>query len=337
MKDFWRSAGFHLLERDGDGRLAVTDGFLGAYVRRPELEPVAESCAGEIALRDALLADARLAVAQDRIDAIKDPDARDNFRVLLNFRDLLVEAGTLEACYANLFRGGDVKVPPVFIDQLVRLILRNILDGCDQPLRLRAAELLFRAQMVGLRDGAIMSADAETIKVYGSTGGFGEIGRLLTQADIPTHDVELDVLNADNAEIYWQRDEDHDTVLDLTFGRPGIDALSRVLEAWISHFLKIGTTIAPVGTISDEHWRWHVGLDAEATKILNDLYDGRTLDDERQSRILSLFRLEFDQPAPVRADVAGRPVYLAMAMDEGNILRIKPQNLLVNLPLTEPA
>ncbi len=337
MRDFWRSAGFHLLERDGDGRLAVTDGFLGAYVRRPELEPVAESCAAEIALRDDLLADARKAVAPDRIDAILDADARDNFRVLLDFRDLLVEAGTLEACYANLFRGGDVTVPPVFIDQLVRLILRNILDDCEDPLRLRAAELLFRAQMVGLRDGAIMSADAETIEHYGSTGGFGEIGRLLTQADIPTHDVELDVLNADNAEIYWRRDEDHDTVLDLTFGRPGIDALARVLEAWIGHFLKIGTTIAPVGTISDEHWRWHVGLDAEATQILNDLYDGRELDDARQSRILSLFRLEFDQPAPVRADVAGRPVYLAMAMDEGNILRIKPQNLLVNLPLSVPA
>jgi hypothetical protein len=35
----------------------------------------------------------------------------------------------------------------------------------------------------------------------------------------------------------------------------------------------------------------------------------------------------------MRAEVAGRPVYLAMAMDEHHVLRLKPQNLLLNLPL----
>jgi len=37
----------------------------------------------------------------------------------------------------------------------------------------------------------------------------------------------------------------------------------------------------------------------------------------------------------LRADLAGRPVYLAAAMDEEQTLRIKPQNLLLNLPLAE--
>ena len=33
------------------------------------------------------------------------------------------------------------------------------------------------------------------------------------------------------------------------------------------------------------------------------------------------------------ADVAGKPVYLGLAMDGDNVLRLKPQNLLLNLPL----
>jgi len=37
------------------------------------------------------------------------------------------------------------------------------------------------------------------------------------------------------------------------------------------------------------------------------------------------------------AEIAGRPVYLAMAMTPEGGLRLKPQNLLVNLPLAERA
>jgi len=35
----------------------------------------------------------------------------------------------------------------------------------------------------------------------------------------------------------------------------------------------------------------------------------------------------------MRRDIAGRPVYLALSMDEDHVVRMKPQNLLVNLPL----
>jgi len=55
------------------------------------------------------------------------------------------------------------------------------------------------------------------------------------------------------------------------------------------------------------------------------------------TRLLSLFRLEFRDSRVMRPDIAGRPVYLAMAMGEDSRLRLKPQNLLVNLPLAEPA
>ena len=82
-----------------------------------------------------------------------------------------------------------------------------------------------------------------------------------------------------------------------------------------------------------QHWRWHVGLDAEANALLNDLYEDRPVDDERSARLLSLFKLTFADPAEMRADVAGRPVYLGMAMNADGLLRLKPQNLLTNLPL----
>ena len=81
---------------------------------------------------------------------------------------------------------------------------------------------------------------------------------------------------------------------------------------------------------------WHVGLDAEASGILNDLYNRQHVDDARMHRLLCLFRLEFDDPADMRAAIAGRPVWLAMAMDAHNRLRLKPQNLLMNLPLARP-
>ncbi len=53
-------------------------------------------------------------------------------------------------------------------------------------------------------------------------------------------------------------------------------------------------------------------------------------------RLLCLFRLEFANPADMRPSIAGRPVYLAMAMDGERTLKLKPQNLLLNLPLSRP-
>ncbi len=42
-RDFWLSSGHHLLDRDADGRLLVTDEFLKAYLARPELLPPPEA------------------------------------------------------------------------------------------------------------------------------------------------------------------------------------------------------------------------------------------------------------------------------------------------------
>ena len=108
-------------------------------------------------------------------------------------------------------------------------------------------------------------------------------------------------------------------------------------RAWIAHFLDVRTTIRPLQRIDDAAWRWHVGLDAEASALLNDLYRGEAPEGERLARLIGLFRLDFADPREMRADVAGKPVYLGLAMSAEQTLKLKPQNLLINLPLAAAA
>jgi hypothetical protein len=273
MPDFWADSGYRLLQRGPQGHLAVGDEFLRAYFRRPEVRPVEESCPAERALHAALLANPREAVAEARLAALADPDARDNYRLVLGFRDRLVAAGTLEECYLRLFlpaAEGEtpataVPVPPLFIDQLAQVILHAALEDCEDGLRVRAGELLFREQKVTINDGHVMAADAETVEMYASSGGFGALGHLIVAAQTPLRTVQLEVLDEANAALYWTRDQRYDTVLNLNFAGAGLDALCRVLEAWVGHFFDLSVSIQPVQKITDEKWVWHVGLDAEGS------------------------------------------------------------------------
>jgi hypothetical protein len=92
-----------------------------------------------------------------------------------------------------------------------------------------------------------------------------------------------------------------------------------------------------VARIDDERWRWHVGLDVDATAILNALYRGEALAEDELERLVLLFRLEFHEPSDMRADVAGRPVYLGLACRPDRALKLKPQNLVIDLPLARAA
>lgn len=291
-----------------------------------------ESCDDERRIHSALMESPRISVS---IDSIKDADARHNYEVVLRFRDRLLAAGTVEGCYLSMFRSGKIDVPPMFIDQLAHVILRNILDGCDDPLRLRAAELFWREQKATIRDGHALLADLETVEMHASGNRYGSIGRLIVEAQGDLAKAELDVIDRTNAAIYWERESRHDTVVSLTYGRPALDALGKVIEAWIFHFLEINVAVKPIRKIEEERWAWHVGLDAESTAILNELWAGGQVEQGRMRRILALFRLEFLDPALVRGDLAGRPAYLALSCDEGDVVRVKPQNLLLNLPLHE--
>lgn len=333
MPDYWRHSGHALLDRNDAGRLIVTDDFLRAYLRRPELRPPPEACAAERALHAALMDAPRSPVTEPELAALADADARENYRLVLQFFQQLAAAPTLEDAYLGLFLNPGTPIPPIFIDQLAQVVLRNVLGDEPAPLRARAAELFYRPQRVSTDNGRILLADREVVDMHAATGGLGDLGRLIVEAQTPVRSIELDVLSPETAHAYWGRDEQHDTVLDLSFAAAGLDEFARLLEAWIRHFLDIAVSIQPVQRIRDERWVWHIGLDAEASSIMNDLYEDRAVDEARLGRVLSLFRLDFADPSLMLARVAGRPVYLGLAMDKSGDLRLKPQNLLVNLPL----
>jgi len=277
--------------------------------------------------------DPRRPVAGDEVAALADADARDNYGILLRFRERLLAAGTVEACYAGLFRGDPIDVPPLFVNQLAHVILRNILgDGAD-PLQARSAELFFREQKTTLRDGHVLLADLETIEMHASGSRYGSIGRLIVEAESSLGHVNLDVLDRANGALYWERESRHDTVISLTYGQAVLDALARVIEAWVAHFFDVRVSVRPLRAIEEARWAWHIGLDAESTAILNQLWRGEEVEPGRMRRVLALFRMDFAEAGVVRADVSGHPVYLAISADEQDQVRVKPQNLLINLPL----
>ncbi len=335
-QDFWRNCGFHLLERDAAGRLVLTDDFLRAYLLRPELRPIDESGPRERGLHAALLAEPRRPVSADELTAIEDDDTRFNYRVLLDFRGRLLAADSLEACYRAIF-DGEITLPPLFIDQLAHVIVRNVLDGVDDPLEARAAELFFREQKASVDDGQVLLADLETVQMYASGSAYGSLGRLILEAQSPLKTVQLEVIGEHNGALYWLRDQRHDFVLALNHGGPGVAALARVMARWVRHFAGVEVGVTPMREIRDERWAWHVGLDRESNALLNDLWRGVEVEPGRLRRLLALFRLAFADPVVMRPDVAGRPVYLALAMDEEGVVRMKPQNLLINLPLAAPS
>jgi hypothetical protein len=333
-QDFWRDSGFHLLARTANGRLQLTDDFLRAYLLRPEIRPLeGESDARELALHERLLDAPRIAVSDGELEAIEDADTRFNYRVLLDFRRRLIEAPDLESCYLGLFGGERVPVPPLFVDQLAHVILRNVLDRTADALQARTGELFFREQKASVEGGAVMLADLETVEMHASGGAYGSLGRLLVEAQTPTRTANLDVLDSDNAHLYWQRDLRHDFVVSLHHGHGPALALAQVMAKWIAHLSGHAVSIAPVAAIAEERWAWHIGLDTQSSALLNDLWRGEEVEPGRLQCLLALFRMTFDDRRAMRSDVAGRPVYLALAMDERHVVRMKPQNLLLNLPV----
>ncbi len=327
MKDFWLSCGHHLLDRDAQGRLALTDEFLKVYLARPELAPPVGACAAEQALHAALLKNPRRPVRPDEIEAIADADARENWREMLAFRDHLAAHDTIEAAYLALVREGR-RVPVLFLDQLVHVILRNALDGTEDVYLLRAAEMLFRPQRLAFHDGALIAADDEHL------GGAAQ-SPLVAMLGLPlTGDV--DVLNDDNAAAYWERSDRFDMALDLSAGRRGLAALAAVLERWIAHLLGVAVAIEPLAEPGDVALSWYVGLDAEATRLGDALWRGGVLDADERAAIAAVFRLVFADRGIALEHLADEPVYLILAMNAQRVLRMKPQNVLTGLPIREP-
>nr|WP_329721042.1 DUF6352 family protein [Caldimonas sp.] len=333
----------------GERWQAAGDDFLRGLLALPELALVDESCAAERRLHDGLVAEPTRAVAAVELAALADVDARDNYATFLAFRDEVVRAGTIEAHYLGLVRGGRVALPPVFLDRMVAAIVAPLVDGSADAIERRAAQLLYRAQRVAIVDGRVLSADREHADAIGGGSRALELAREVGIGAVAA----MPILGPTNAPAFAAATDPHGFVLDLsheiandlghglsftmTRAGSGLAALARVLERWIAHFHAVRTTIRPVQRIDDPAWRWHIGLDAEATALLNALYRGETPDADEMQRLIGLFRLDFADPREMRADVAGKPVYLGLAIDEERALKVKPQNLLVNLPLATAA
>jgi hypothetical protein len=323
--DFWLSCGHHLLDRGEDGGLIVTDEFLKAYLARPEMVPPADACGAEQAMHRALLGDPRQPVAAWQIAAIADEDARENWEFMIAWRNHLVRHSTLEAAYLAIVRH-DLKFPHIFRDQLVQVILRNILDDCDDAFVLRAAELFFRPQKLTAQEGSLVAADEEAVSGLRSK----PVSPLVAMLGLPAAGIE--VLSDANAGMYWERSDSFDLALDLTAGRRGLVALGDVVTRWVRHLLAVDVEIDAVTELRDVTLTWYVGLDADATRIGDALWNGDGLDQTARG-LVGLYRLTFADDADIVEQVKGAPTYLIVAMSTDKTLRLKPQNLITGLPV----
>jgi hypothetical protein len=346
MQNFWTACGHHHLTRDERGWMNATPDYWRLWLERPELALVEESCKAEKRLHQALLDTPLMQVTPAQLKAFKDDDARENYELFLRFRDEVETAGSLEAAYTVWQQSGNIQMPPLFIDVVVQAIVCNVLGDVQDAWVWR--------QRITIEGGRLLSGDSDTLDSLKATGGLGEMGRLLMEGGATLKALDVKVLHTDNAERYFaqreglgryaflldmthelQNELPHGLILSMVNARSGLKALSTVLARWVQHFLGVAVSIEPVQKVDDPAWRWHVGLDVTATALLNDLYQGVELDAKRQQQLISLFKLRFANPDDMRADVRGKTVYLGLAMNEQGLLKLKPQNLLLNLPLVQ--
>jgi hypothetical protein len=327
MREFWVASGHHLTALDARGRMQVTDALILAWLARPEIVPPPEACAAERALHKRLLADPRASVTVMERANMEDADARENWEFLFKLRDTLLAAGSIEEGYLALVRGR-VRLPHLFYDQLVQLILRNALEGCEDVHTLRAAEMFFRPQRAFVKDGALMLADDELVDELES-----EVHSNPLFAMMEGGVEKLDVLNADNAWTYWSRSDAHTMVLPFGADPAARAGLAAAIAQFVQHLLGHAVTVSPKKNAQDVDLTWYVGLDQAGTEVGNALWKGEA----PAASLVGLFALTFQSTQGVLPQIGARPVYLLVGLDSTNVIRFKPQNLITGLPLADPA
>lgn len=334
MREFWVSSGHHLSRRGPDGDLIVTPELLMAWLARPELAPPPDACDGERALHARLLTDPLQTLREADVAALADPDARENWSFFLRFRDRLLASRSIEAAYRELARAPRIDLPPLFLDQLAHLILRNALDGCEDPYTLRAGELFFRTQKATVHDGVLTLADADLVEeIEKNRASMMHVAPLTAMLDKD----ELDVMDAENAWTYWSRSDANSMALNLGGDPKAREGLAAAIAAWVTHLSGEPVRVEPLAQMEDPDWRWFIGLDAEGTRIGNALWRGDSLRADDMERVIALFRMTFASDARLEARVRGKPVYLILGMTADRTVRLKPQNLIAGLPLAATA
>ncbi|TVP71006.1 MAG: hypothetical protein EA339_11585 [Rhodobacteraceae bacterium] len=326
MPEFWVASGHHLTRLDPQGRMLVTDELILAWLARPEILPPAEACAAERGLHQRLMASPRVFVTELELAALQDPDAQENWRFLLRLRDTLLAAGTIEQGYAQIVAQG-LRLPSVFMSQLVQLILRNALDGCDDAQTLRAAECFFRPQRSHITDDKLHLVDDELMQLYDQEMHASPLTAMFAGgAD------SLDVLGGGNDWTYWSRSDAHTMVLNFGGDPEARAGMAQAIAAFLRHMLGLECSVTAQSEAQDVDLRWFVGLDQAGTAIGNALWHGKAM----PAKLVGLFRLEINDTARLRTELQGHPVWLILGLDADGVIRMKPQNLLTGLPLAEP-
>lgn len=326
MREFWVASGHHLTRLDEVGRMQVTDELILAWLARPEILPPPEACAAERALHEKLLAEPQTQVTEHEVAAMADPDARENWGFLLRLRDTLLAEGSIEAGYLKLVRDG-VVLPVLFYNQLVQLILRNALESCEDTRVLRAGEMFFRSQRAHLNDDSLMLADDELVAEIETEKHASPLTAMLGGG------IEaLDVLGESNGWTYWSRSDAHSMVLPFGSDSKARAALGTVIERFVEHLLGRRVTITALTDAPDVDLRWFVGLDPVGTEIGNALWNGAV----PKGNLIGIYKLEFASQEGLETGAKGHPVYILMGMGEDNVIRCKPQNLVMGLPLQVP-
>ena len=227
-------------------------------------------------------------------------------------------------------RHGVGRTPPLFVNQLVHVILRNVLDGCEDAFMLRAAELFFRPQRLTIHEGSLIAADEETVAGASRQAVVAAgVDARLAGAE-PTSTCSTTTTPAR----YWERSDQFDMALDLTPAGAGSRRSATVIARWVEHLL-VGrgrgraagrgarTSISP-------------GMSASMPRRPRSAMRCGTARSSRRGardRIVGLFRLTFRDPDVVLDKARGEPIYLMLAMTPDALLRMKPQNLLTGLPI----
>src|SRR5258705_8697164 len=272
MREFWVASGHHLTRRADHGGLVATPELIMAYLARPELMPPADACEAERNLHASLLADPLRSVSKADIAVLADADARENWTFMMAFRDRLVAARSLEAVYVNLAHNGAGDLPPIFVSQLCHLILRNALEGCDDPYTLRAAELFYRGQLATVHDGALLLADAEIIAAQQHAQHDLHSSPLVAILH-PKEFVEMDVMDDENAWTYWSRSDAHAMVMNIGGNPKARAGLCRAIERWVAHLLGVAVNVETVASIEDRDGRWFIVVVSEGNGMGNALWN----------------------------------------------------------------
>ena len=336
MKNIWNTSGHSLLlnKNSKDKSLELSSQFLKSYLTRPELALSNESCEGEVKLHNDFKKKPLDSIKSIKNYNIKDKDTVYNWEAFKIFCDHLKRNSyKVIPSYINAFKYNNIA--PLFIDHLTHIVSKEILWSINDCLIMRSAELFFRSQKILNKEDILYSVDEDVYNIKSKYYETKPLDKLFLENDKDIVDAGFIIIKEGDMENYIPYSDTFDTALDVTFSHSGLDALCRAMEMWINYFHNTICKIYPVQKINDPKWSWHTGLDKISSGILNDLYNSKNVSDIRIQNFISLFRLELSNNFPVSKHMKGKPIYLGLATDENKIFKLKPQNLIFNLPLTK--